>query len=350
MGEAWNKKHDERLLGGFQAARLGSAKPPTGRAEFSTSNMRSSDQLDAYRAWMHDIGEFWQPAEATDGYHASQVVWTLGDLTLVNERCDALETRLRAARARLSLPDHWIISVQKSGSTVVRSDDLVRAKKPGSLGIGTLTREARVSQTGGETLYLFVPRDSLRHRADLLDKLHNENLSGPSARLLASSLIAIEQVVDDLEPAPRGQVAHGALALLEACLLEVAAPSDLQIAGRKDALRREAVRFIRQNCSHALSPDMVARHLGQSRSALYRLFGNEEGVARLILTEKLAASRRALCDPEDPRRINQIANDFGFRSPSGFSRAFRGHFGVAPRDVYVDGVRRDAEEVVRRDL
>ena len=93
-------------------------------------------------------------------------------------------------------------------------------------------------------------------------------------------------------------------------------------------------RLIRSNLASAtLGPARLCALGGLSRSALYRLFEPLGGVARCIQRERLLAAYRALTDPSDRRSIARLAEEVGFFEPSSFSRAFRGEFGTAPREL-----------------
>ena len=73
--------------------------------------------------------------------------------------------------------------------------------------------------------------------------------------------------------------------------------------------------------------------MGVSRSALYRVFEQQGGVARYILDRRLTAAHRVLCDADETRRVGEIGAAFGFASDQEFSRAFRNRFGYRPSDI-----------------
>lgn len=84
-----------------------------------------------------------------------------------------------------------------------------------------------------------------------------------------------------------------------------------------------------------LTPTKVAAAQGISRRYLSKLFEDEGvSIARYIRERRLEHCRREI---EDPARattgISRIAFSWGFNSASHFSRAFKGRFGLTPRQA-----------------
>ena len=320
-----------------------------GAIRFSTDDDDLAHQFEAYRTWMASIVDL-QPidaAAARGGFHASQTIWSFGALRLLRETCDPVEGRTVAARGRPSAVDHWVLALHEVGDITVRSGDAVRQTAPGGVCLAALIHASHLRQDRSEALYLFIPRDQVSQAvAARLDRLHNRNLLGPCARLLADHLLSLERNLGDTPASARADVAAATLELIRACL-PGAEPGDRAGSAREQALRERARRHIRCNVAAPIDPGALCGLLGISRSQLYRLFRAEGGVAAIIRAERLAAAREALADPVDGRRIFQVAESFGFGSAEEFSRAFRHEFGCRPSDVYRRGIvdAGDDEEV-----
>jgi len=100
-------------------------------------------------------------------------------------------------------------------------------------------------------------------------------------------------------------------------------------------------RYIEQNLgSTALSPEMICRNVGVSRSQLYRLFSGNDGVSRYIRTRRLLKARAVLLASAE--RVSNVAFALGFSSHAHFSRVFKQQFGYAPGNMLV----RAAPEIV----
>jgi AraC-like DNA-binding protein len=82
-----------------------------------------------------------------------------------------------------------------------------------------------------------------------------------------------------------------------------------------------------------LGAETLRRELGVSRSRLYRLFEPFGGVMHYIQHRRLLDAHLALADPNDQRRIIEIAEQRCFNDGTEFSRAFRREFGCSPTDV-----------------
>lgn len=103
-----------------------------------------------------------------------------------------------------------------------------------------------------------------------------------------------------------------------------------------EALRERIVAYIDANLArNTLSAEDIARHMGCSRRYLHRAFeGEDMTLERLIWDRRLERSREDLLSPD--RRgasISEIAFACGFNSSAHFSRAFKGKYKVAPREL-----------------
>jgi AraC-like DNA-binding protein len=103
----------------------------------------------------------------------------------------------------------------------------------------------------------------------------------------------------------------------------------------KNELRGEVLRFISAHLSDpALSVATLCRRFAISPRFLHNLFaGQENTVAGTIRAMRLEQCARVLSDVANTLTITEIAHRHGFTDSTTFSRAFRRHFGKAPRDV-----------------
>jgi AraC-like DNA-binding protein len=96
------------------------------------------------------------------------------------------------------------------------------------------------------------------------------------------------------------------------------------------AVRQRAEALIEQHLNHpAFDVQELARLLGLSRSALYRLF-EPGGVAAFIRDRRLQRLCAALANPADHRRAAEKAYACGFVDQAQVIRAFRRAYGMTP--------------------
>ena len=104
-----------------------------------------------------------------------------------------------------------------------------------------------------------------------------------------------------------------------------------------DAAHRRSIRLHveRHLGDPALTPSSVAAAHALSLRYVHRLWAQEaaDTLGRHILRRRLERCRADLADPRQAgRTVTDIALRWGFRSPAHFSRAYRAHFGAAPRE------------------
>lgn len=110
-----------------------------------------------------------------------------------------------------------------------------------------------------------------------------------------------------------------------------------EIAVVQNAVRAAAGHFIEQRLKARegrLDIAATLRVVGVSRATLYRAFNGEGGVRRYHQDRRLHHARVALGQRSGPSpSIAEIADDYGFASPSHFSRLFKQRYGFAPSAV-----------------
>lgn len=104
-------------------------------------------------------------------------------------------------------------------------------------------------------------------------------------------------------------------------------------ASSEEGLVSAARNYIELNITdQELSPAHISAAVGISERQLSRIFaGAGTTIGRYVLTKRLELAHRALAAPgQDTIAVGELAQRFGFVSPSHFSRAFRDYFEVTP--------------------
>ena len=269
-----------------------------------------------------------------DGFPADHTAWNLGGMLIVQQRAPAHSYMRSAAKLRSSSIDHWYIALPYTGRSWTEVDRRVAENQPGKLEIRSLGYPFRGRATESQSLFLYLPRDLFADAAATLDAKNNSILSGNFADLLLDYLNNIEARLRSLTADDLPRIVHATRSMIIACLsppAEHAAATEQLVSV---ALMERARRYVHNNLDAAhLTPDLMCRALGVSRSRLYQLFEPSGGVLHYIQSRRLLAAHVALSDPADSRRIVNIAEAVGFSSAANFSRAFSKEFGYSPREV-----------------
>ena len=92
--------------------------------------------------------------------------------------------------------------------------------------------------------------------------------------------------------------------------------------------------FIRRHMGDSdLDPETIARGCGISTRYLHELFRDtNQTLGSWIRDQRLEACREALRDASNRQTVAEIAYRFGFGDQAQFSRAFKAHFGLPPKE------------------
>ncbi len=158
----------------------------------------------------------------------------------------------------------------------------------------------------------------------------------PLAQVLAQLVRSAAERLPQMTPADLPLIEQAVLCLLAASrndpAAQPAAPTDL---ARQTTDRARAIAAIGRELSSArLTAERVSDLTGITRSSLYRLFAEDNGVASYIRILRLDALRGDLVDLGNSHRtVAELAESRGFYSLSTLNRAFRGRFGCTPGQI-----------------
>lgn len=112
--------------------------------------------------------------------------------------------------------------------------------------------------------------------------------------------------------------------------------------GVGDARVLKAISIMEGRLEDTVAVDEIARRVGVSTDTLARLFVSSTGMppAKYYRCLRLRRARDLLT--HSSMKISEIAPACGFEDPSGFARAYRGLFGLSPRDQRREVLRRPA--------
>lgn len=301
---------------------------------FSTEGLQPSHRIDAWNAAFGSLNEIIVP----DGRRPKVLCqnWLLGGGLVLSEtsvrRAQFSRNTVRVRRDQL---DHWVIRVIRRGHGHLRHKDFEVTTGPGDIVLIGVDETWVVDWHDVEWVSLCIPRDFDLRLTGHLEAMRRGRLHGLGANLLADFLLALPARVAGASTQELPQLTNIVRAAVLSCLAGSQQDGG-DTAASELTLARARVRsvILREIRSTRLTPSRLAAASGMSRSALYRLYEAEGGVARHIRHTRLTLAHAALQDPDCAHKsIATIAEEHGFPDPPEFSRAFRTLFGVTPSDV-----------------
>lgn len=252
-----------------------------------------------------------------------------GQRTLAHIRRDQVKDVL------ISIPRQALIELHQNGTSLVL--------EPGTFAFCTTAVPCRFEIApidGNDTFtmtHVRVSGAALRERLPHIDACCHQRIQlRPGAGRVMESLLTVALSNGDEFTAGSGE--RFANLLLDAVANVVLDAPELENAARRvvtpaQRIRDTAIAFISRNLSDpALDVRQVAEYCNVSIRHLHEVFsGSGHTAASLIRTKRLEQCRRALRAPSlRYRSIMDIALDSGFNDLSGFSRAYKKQFGIAP--------------------
>jgi AraC-like DNA-binding protein len=300
---------------------------------FSTRSLPMREQREAWRAGnapsLDVIFEDERPSGA--GFIAEREVVTFGPFVMTRVVADSATAIRRRAHAQRDGLDHWCLNLTTRGNRRFRWDrgDRCMSLPAGQLHVQALDEAYWGFRENTEWVGVFFARDSFPSLSVHLDATRDLPRADGLSRMLAGYLARLWKALPAMSAEERDRAAEATTAMVQACTTRT--PDSLAMAGPilLDHQRARALSFIRRHLgSSRLTPAMVARALGISRSQIYRAFEPVGGVAGAIQEERLKAAGRLLLRGDERRSITEIAEAVGIVDLSSFSRQFRRTFGT----------------------
>ncbi|MFE6224067.1 helix-turn-helix domain-containing protein [Streptomyces sp. NPDC057854] len=229
------------------------------------------------------------------------------------------------------------VALQQAGTAFLTQDGRSTALERGEVVLLDPRRPFALDQREPFRMLLAsLPRQTLGDPADHLFRLTGVAVPGRSgvAALLIPFLEQLSRVAGQVTPAT-GDLLAGNTAEFVALLADELLGRDQEPPGTTRARLVPRVRdYIDRHLGDAdLTPERVAEAHYISVRYLHRLFeGEGTTVGRLILRRRVEECARELARRErSSPTVAAVARRWGFPSPAHFSRAFKGVYGVPPR-------------------
>lgn len=202
---------------------------------------------------------------------------------------------------------------------------------PGSVAVIDLTQEWRHHAPQGSMVTIPIPRSiALEQRIDP-SSVHGVILDPAAATLVREQVLSIVNDAVRIPQADAGKWAETIVQLLAVGLAQNFGLARPKAAARNIAVRHRAERLVLSSLiDGGLSVTSLAERLGVSRSHLYRIFADGDGIEKAILRERLHAATRDIADTNE--LISEIAERYNFKEYSHFSRVFLDEIGMRPNE------------------
>lgn len=316
-----------------KAARVARSRLPA--SFFRTDALPPAER---FAAWRESVGVFLDsrlvPQDDAEHFNGDVESYLLDDIVISRPRANGQKFDRPSRRIARDGLDHYMIQLFVHGNTDIA---LARRSLHGAerrivgFDLGDVLDSFNADF---DILCAVVPRARLAPLLDRPDSLHTQmpSLEGGGGALLANFLPNLFDSLPDLAAAQAGSAGRALVELIAtafngACFAAADAPD-----AARHALELKAKTFVKaQLGQHALDPEEVARAMGLSRTALYRLFQESDGVALYIREQRL---RRCFADLVSERsremQIAEIAWRWGFADAAHFARLFKERFGCTP--------------------
>ncbi|PMS23193.1 AraC family transcriptional regulator [Trinickia dabaoshanensis] len=307
---------------------------------FSLQDYSTSERLEAWQA-QYSVAEFslTSPFDAAVDYEFEG--YTLGNISVgkwayrqePNSGIPLTYMLDRSVpRIRRDGLDNYSFNLRTGGAVHGEIDGRSLSVQPGEILMVDQARPYRREIEAGDAITLLVARDML---PNLPTHIHGTIFRGGISQLLDDYLRSLLGKIGSITPLEALHAEQATLSLVKAML----SPTTQDVASARNELLStlyvKIKEYIRRNLeSPELSPDLICKEIGISRSSLYRLFEQDGGVANYIRKRRLLAIHRALMSPDSSRhRIGDLAYRYGFNSNTQLSRAFKQEFGHAPSET-----------------
>lgn len=299
---------------------------------FDLAGFPERDRFEIFRSATGITHEVSQPRGLKPGFSATAEIWNLGNIVINRSRFDGCSFERSAHRLAVDGIDHYTVLFMIKGACDGDLGTGEVAVKEGQVFLLDMARPVSFQVSTTENVFISIPRDLLDQVVPS-QNLHGRILDGGSGALLAGFLRLLSEHTGDLTPHEAVFTERATTDLLAACLDPSLDRAHMSGPAVEASLLQNARRFIERNLRDVnLTPALICRAVGLSRSTLYRLFEPIGGVASYVQSRRLTQVCNALVNPLETRSIAEIASHWCFSNPEHFSRVFRRVYGRTPSE------------------
>jgi AraC-like DNA-binding protein len=273
-----------------------------------------------------------------EGVSGRLELWSFGTSRIFAARSTGVALVRDEQSARGASPDAVAIAVHQGGVGRHESAAGQRLVRSGDLMVVDVTRSFDFSWSGrGASTALQVPVAQLGIPLTAVQRAATRLESSPLYRLVSRHLADMTRDADTLSVSPGAAALGEASVHLVRALIVGAAGVDGAVSRdvTEETLLSQIDAYVRQHLSDpALGPESVAAELAVSRRQLFRICRRAEfSLEQHVINRRLEAAKAELASPVGrTRSIAAVAQRWGFKDATHFSRRFKIAYGLLPRD------------------
>ncbi len=317
---------------------------------FQTNKFSNKDQYDAF---VSNIGIFFDvkqdPHKDKTGNHfiADMKSYFLNEVVLIKSKIEAQYFFRNKQMISRSSIDHILIQVFSKGwtSNLKTKDELCKGRK---LIVIDTSQPWQAYNPDFENYTLVIPRRTLFNSIGDPHIFHGKILDcdrNPMADILYKYVYSLGESIEKTQSSLASTICRATQEIVKAALkqelffdqnnhieMKFTVHNDEYLTPVKLMIKE----YIEKNLHDPqLSVNSISKNMGVSRSQLYRLFPKSEGgIMSYARSTRLRKAYLMLTDSNNNHlSIGEIAYKCGFENESSFSRSFKNHFSLQPREA-----------------
>lgn len=300
---------------------------------------------DRSRHWHEAIAATYFPLDLTfrdpDHFTGEVASWDLGNnVSLSRLTSEALRYQRLPHHFRAERDEHFLVTVPARSEVFFSQCGKDVRCNPGGFILERSHEPYEFSHSEAADLWVMkVEAKAVQGRIRQPDRFCSLQFNAAEGvgGLFADMLHLIPHRFDAMTPETRSTVG---LQLVDLLVLALRADERTLTSGSSSVRVAHLTRietYVRRNlASSDLSPELIARGCGMSIRYLHELFRDtNQTVGSWVRDQRLEACREALADGANIGSVAEISYRWGFSDQAQFSRSFKAHFGVSPKDYRV---------------
>jgi hypothetical protein len=167
---------------------------------FSTSEVAEVERFAVWRDVYSAAVDLF-PVQESASFFARHRTWDLGSMAFQTVDSDSLRFTSLAGHTCRNPLDHWVVAVFVAGSCVVEGSGTVVANAMSSPLVVSLAHRFEGRATHSRAHILYIPRDTCRDSAHLLDSASLSLLPAGMGGIFADYMLSLESRMEQLQSA-----------------------------------------------------------------------------------------------------------------------------------------------------